>query len=141
MNTRVPEIQVTKDRIRINEIKTRGINVHHIPIGVTFFYIEGISVPIIDANAKEEKLSTAKITMFINIFNDLCGMTTFGCLEIESTEILECTQIAFEKAKEITELIRHRWANKNEYSLLDIGIQNVGGHQARGKQSGVKKEQ
>jgi exosome complex component RRP45 len=132
MNTRVPDIQVTKDKIRINELKTRSINVHHIPIAVTFFYIEGISDPIIDANAKEEKLSTAKVTMFVNIFKDLCGMTTFGCLEVESNEILECSEIAFEKAKEITELIRHRWANKNEYSLLDIGMQN-NAHVLKGK--------
>lgn len=86
------------------------MNVHHIPIGITFFYIEGLAQPIVDANAKEEKLATAKVTMFVNIFKDLCGMTTFGCLEVGPEDILRCSEVACEKAKELTNMIRESWA-------------------------------
>mgnify|MGYP001578798614 CR=1 FL=1 len=60
---------MTKDKIKINYEKMRSINVHHIPVCVTFYYIGGIyTAPIIDVNAKEEKLSVARLSVFMNIF-------------------------------------------------------------------------
>jgi exosome complex RNA-binding protein Rrp42 (RNase PH superfamily) len=57
--------------------------VHHIPVCTTFYFISGIENPIIDANAKEEKLAKSRLSICMNIFEDLCGMTTLGFLELD----------------------------------------------------------
>ena len=82
-NTRFPEITISKDKIRINEERTKPLNVHHIPVCNTFYFIENINKPIVDANSKEEKLSTSRLSICMNIFEDLCGMSTFGSLEVD----------------------------------------------------------
>lgn len=83
MNTRLPEVTISRDKIKINEEKIKYLNVHHIPVCTSFYFIEGIDKPIVDANAKEEKLSTSRLSICMNIFEDLCGMSTLGSLEID----------------------------------------------------------
>ena len=82
MNTRLPEVTLSKDKIKINEEKTKSLNVHHIPVCSSFYFLEGMQTPIIDANSKEEKLSNSRLSISMNIFEDLCGMITQGCLEV-----------------------------------------------------------
>ena len=83
MNTRLPEVVISKDRVKINEEKIKYLSVHHIPVCTTFYFINGIPNPIIDANAREEKLSNSRLSICINIFEDLCGMSTLGSLEVD----------------------------------------------------------
>ena len=60
----------------------------------TFYYIEGVDQPIVDANSKEEKLTIARLSIIMNVFEDLCGMSTFGCLEIDPGQIISQTKLA-----------------------------------------------
>lgn len=123
MNTQLPEVLITKDRIKINHEKLRSLNVHHTPVCVTFYYLEGLNQPIIDANSKEEKLSIARLSIIMNVFGDLCGMNTFGCLEVDAKEIKKRTEKALEETKRITNVIRGRWKEKGNFSgLLDFRI-------------------
>ena len=39
--------------------------------------------PIVDANAKEEKLAKSRLSICMNVFEDLCGMNALGCLEVD----------------------------------------------------------
>ena len=39
MNTRMPEVTISQDKVRINEEKLRYLNVHHIPVCTTFYFI------------------------------------------------------------------------------------------------------
>jgi len=59
------------------------VNVHHIPVCTTFYYIPGIEEPIIDATSKEERLATARLSICMNVFEDVCGMQTLGQLEVD----------------------------------------------------------
>lgn len=113
MNTRLPEVTISKDKININEEKVKYLNVHHIPICTTFYFIDGIEQPIIDANAKEEKLAKSRLSICMNIFEDLCGMSTLGCLEVDAQTIIQCSKIALTKTKELTNIIREGFANRN----------------------------
>jgi exosome complex RNA-binding protein Rrp42 (RNase PH superfamily) len=74
----------------------RNLNVHHIPVCTSFYFIDGVSAikPIVDATAKEEKLAKSRLSICMNIFEDLCGMTTLGSLEVSPKILLGCTQIA-----------------------------------------------
>lgn len=86
MNTRLPEVTMAgPSKIRINEEKLRNLNVHHIPVCTSFYFVEGLSStrPIVDATAKEEKLAKSRLSICMNIFEDLCGMSTFGSLEVD----------------------------------------------------------
>jgi exosome complex component RRP45 len=94
MNTKVPEVAVSKDKIKVDYEKVRYLNVHHVPVCSTFYYLEDVEKPVIDANGKEEKLAIAKLSIVTNIFSDLCGMTTFGCLEVGPNDIKTCISIA-----------------------------------------------
>ena len=41
-NTRLPEVTMIRDRIRINDEKLKYLNVHHIPISTTFYFMEDL---------------------------------------------------------------------------------------------------
>ena len=58
--------------------KVHPINVHHMPICTTFYFIPGSENPIVDATAKEERLATARLSICMNVFEDVCGMQTLG---------------------------------------------------------------
>jgi len=38
--------------------------------------------PIVDVNSTEEKLCQSRLSIVLNSYGDLCGMTTLGALEI-----------------------------------------------------------
>jgi exosome complex RNA-binding protein Rrp42 (RNase PH superfamily) len=42
MNTRLPEVTLSKDKIKVNEEKFKNLNVHHIPVCTSFYLIEGL---------------------------------------------------------------------------------------------------
>jgi exosome complex component RRP45 len=85
-NTRLPEVSMKQDQISVSNQPERQhyINVHHIPVCTTFYYIPSIEEPIIDANSKEERLATARLSICMNVFEDVCGMQTLGQMEVDS---------------------------------------------------------
>lgn len=48
-NTRLPEVSMKGDSIFVSRDKQHFLNVHHIPVCSTFYFIPGIEEPIIDA--------------------------------------------------------------------------------------------
>jgi len=48
------------------------------PICTSFYYIPTIDHPIVDANSKEERLATARLSICMNVFEDVCGAQTLG---------------------------------------------------------------
>lgn len=74
-NTRLPDVSIRGETIKINMSKpTQYLNVHHIPVCSTFYFIDSETHAIVDANAKEERLATARLSICMNIFEDVCGM-------------------------------------------------------------------
>jgi exosome complex component RRP45 len=79
-NTRLPEVSFKDDKISINRDfdKQTYLNVHHIPVCTTFYWIANLKGVIVDATAKEEKLATARLSICMNVYEDMCGMLTLG---------------------------------------------------------------
>lgn len=44
--------------------------------------LDEVMEPIVDVNSQEEKLCSARLSIVLNAYGDLCGMTTLGALEI-----------------------------------------------------------
>jgi len=85
-NTRLPEVTMSRDKIKINDSKLKYLNVHHIPICTTFYYLKDMpETPVLDVNSKEEKLCTSRLSIVMNTYEDICGMTTLGSLEIDNS--------------------------------------------------------
>ena len=98
---------------------------HHIPVCTSFYYIPGIDQPIVDANSKEERLATARLSICMNVFEDVCGVQTLGQMEVESTQLIECAEKALEISKKVTAIVREAWEHKDQYSLaLNSGNTN-----------------
>jgi exosome complex component RRP45 len=144
-NTRLPEVSMTRDKLKINDSKLKYVNVHHIPISTTFYFMKDIpDTPIIDVTSKEERLCTSRLSIVMNSYEDICGMCTLGALNIASNNqeedgqsdedmavtnplhsaaLFECMEVALKKTKEITEIVRTSWDKKDKhFSLLDIGF-------------------
>ena len=128
-NTRLPEVSMSRDRIRINDEKLKYLNVHHIPVCTTFYFMKDmVDRAVLDVNAKEERLTTSRLSIVMNTYEDVCGITTLGSTEIDNSpdqlQLINYMKIALTKTKEITAIIRNRWENKhNEFSLLDSSKQ------------------
>lgn len=83
-NTRLPEVSMTRDKIRVNDQKLKYLNVHHIPICTTFYFLKDLPEnPVLDVTAKEEKLTTARLSIVMNTYEDICGMSSLGALEVD----------------------------------------------------------
>jgi exosome complex RNA-binding protein Rrp42 (RNase PH superfamily) len=75
---------MSRDIIRVDDSKLKYLNVHHIPVCCTFYFLGDDEVPpIIDASAKEERLSKSRLSIVMNTYEDVCGMSTFGGLDID----------------------------------------------------------
>lgn len=69
-----------RDEIRINDDKTKYMNVHHLPICTTFYFLNDI--PVVDVSTSEEKLSKGRVSVVLNSYGDLCGINSLGALNI-----------------------------------------------------------
>jgi len=121
------------------------LNVHHIPISTTFYFIKDmLDTPIIDVNSKEERLCQSRLSIVMNAYEDICGMCTLGALNLPSTAnedeqyddeddgmavtnplhsaaLFECMKIALAKTKEITKIVRYSWDHRHQqFGLLDL---------------------
>ena len=85
-NTRLPEVTLTREKIMVNDSKLKYINIHHLPICTTFYFLKDLpDTPVLDVNSKEEQLSTSRLSIVMNVYEDLCGMTSLGSLEMENS--------------------------------------------------------
>ena len=85
-NTRVPDVSIVKNQICVNDDKVKHLNVHHLPICTTFYFLGEHEKPVLDVSSMEEKLTKARLSIVVNGYGDLCGMTTLGALSLGQAE-------------------------------------------------------
>lgn len=74
---------MTRDKLKINDSKLKYLNVHHIPISTTFYFMKDLpDDPILDVNSKEERLCNSRFSIAMNAYEDICGMSTLGALNL-----------------------------------------------------------
>lgn len=158
-NTRLPEVSLSKNSIKINTEKVKYLNVHHLPVCTTFYFIsdskakpqpgdEDSELPaFLDASSQEEKLCSARLSIVLNAYGDLCGMSTLGALEIgadradeedleednpdemmalmekgyDMEELMGYLEEAKKVTKNVTKIIREQWDKRAEgFGLLEM---------------------
>ena len=97
------------DDIMVSNTKSNYVNVHHLPICTTFYFIPKVDQPIVDASAKEERLATSRLSICTNMFEDVCGMQTLGQMDLDPMKLLECTRESLVITKTTTKIIRQAW--------------------------------
>jgi len=123
---KLPQVRGKEDSVKILEDKPwKNINVHHMPIPITFYFIDNENNVILDPDLKEEKVTTSRNTVFINVFGDICGIHTQGVLSLSFPTYQECLSIAEKKAKAITLIMREKLKHSEDYMIdnlaLDLG--------------------
>lgn len=71
---------------------------------VTFSFVNE-NLWVLDPLLKEELVSKAKLSITANKFGEICGFHKAGGLPIDPQDILRCTDLALEKATQITQVI------------------------------------
>ena len=95
------------------------LSIMHTPICMTFSFYHGGEVVILDADHKEEQVSEARMVLTANDF-ELCQIAKLGGIPIDPLTLLQCTNIAVAKAKEVNGFITERLAE-------DVTKRDVGG--------------
>jgi exosome complex component RRP45 len=119
-NTRLPEVLMKGDSIFVStdSLKQHFLNVHHIPVCTTFYFVPGISEPIVDAQSKEERLASARLSICVNVYEDICGMQTLGQMEVDPQQMVTSVRDSISIAKKTTALVRSAWEQRHSLPLL-----------------------
>ncbi|XP_066927297.1 exosome complex component RRP45-like isoform X2 [Clytia hemisphaerica] len=109
---RRPDVTVTGHDVTIHSLKEKEpvpLNVHHMPICITFGFIEDEKKGqqlIIDPEEKEESIIDGKLMMAFNIHNEVCCVQMSGGVSVDYEQLLNCGNIAALKAEEITVVLK-----------------------------------
>ncbi|GLD92489.1 hypothetical protein PINS_up001048 [Pythium insidiosum] len=115
MHYRRPEVSVqgsTTTVYRIDEHAAVPLSLHHIPISISFCFIErrddDTAEPIVfmDPTDREERITDGSMTFTFNSFRELCAVHKIGGASISTTEVLRCANIAAARVAELTEFLK-----------------------------------
>ncbi|KAL9643893.1 hypothetical protein ABK040_013304 [Willaertia magna] len=90
------------------------LSIHHFPICCSFCFFESNSDELVTSSTlfsvdpikKEELIASGSMTIALNTHKELCAIQKGGGLALTKEQILECTNIAAVKVKELTELLK-----------------------------------
>ena len=119
---RRPDISVEGEDVTIYTMAERvpvPLSIIHTPICLTFSFYHAGEVVVLDASHREEQVSEASMVLTANDF-ELCQIAKLGGISIDPLTLLQCTNVAVSKAKEVNGLITQKLAE-------DVTKRDVGG--------------
>ncbi|KAN0026887.1 hypothetical protein ACTFIV_007878 [Dictyostelium citrinum] len=108
INFRKPDVTVVGNDATIHSLDEREpvpLSIHHTPISITFGFFPN-EIMIVDPDTKEESVMDGKLSFFVNIHKEICGVSKGGGTSTTIDQVLKCSKIAVIKAAEITQQIR-----------------------------------
>lgn len=118
---RRPDISVAGEDVTIYTMAERvpvPLSIMHTPICLTFSFYHAGDVVVLDASHKEEQVSEASMVLTANDF-ELYQIAKLGGISIDPLTLLQCTNIAVSKAKEVNGLITQKLAE--DATKRDVG--------------------
>ncbi|KAJ1721154.1 3'-5'-exoribonuclease [Coemansia erecta] len=106
---RRPDVTVDGGRAVIHDPRERNpvpLSIHHTPVCVSFAFMgKAGELVVVDPEAREELVQQAAFTVTMNAHKEVCALNKAGGVALGPEQIRRCTQIAVEKAGEITDAI------------------------------------
>ncbi|KAH8719265.1 ribosomal protein S5 domain 2-type protein [Phaeosphaeriaceae sp. PMI808] len=108
---RRPDVLVQGEKTTILSIRERDpipLSILHQPVCVTFSYFSEGEIFLVDANLAEEQVRQGEIIITMNRHGEICQIAKYGGATINPLSMLQCTNIALQKVKEISKFIEQR---------------------------------
>jgi len=80
----------------------------HFPLCVTFSFYAGGETILLDATQLEEQLREGSITISMNRHGEVCQIAKLGGVSVDAVALLNCTNVALAKVKELSTFIREK---------------------------------
>jgi exosome complex component RRP45 len=101
---RRPDVTVTGKNITVHPKSAREpvpLSLHHVPLSVTFAFMDNGVNFVVDPSLKEELVFNGKMTLTLTVQGDLCTINKSGSPAMSPELLLQCTQIAAVKVSEL----------------------------------------
>ncbi|EDV24114.1 uncharacterized protein TRIADDRAFT_14906, partial [Trichoplax adhaerens] len=106
---RRPQVTVVGEDVTIhnrNEKDYIPLNIHHMPLCITFAFFHGNGCMAIDPTDQEEAVMESKLVMALNRHREICTIQFTGGVTLKVDQVLHCCNIALTKANEIIKLVQ-----------------------------------
>jgi exosome complex component RRP45 len=120
---RRPDVIVEGEKATVLSVREREpipLSILHQPLCVTFSYFEDEEVFLVDANLAEEQVRQGEVIITMNRHGEVCQIAKYGGATMDPLAILNCTNIALQKVKELSKLIQKTLDE-------DVAKRNAGG--------------
>lgn len=108
---RRPDVLVEGEKATVLSIRERDpipLSILHQPLCVTFSYFSDGDIFLVDANLAEEQVRNGEVIITMNRHGEVCQIAKYGGATIDPLAMLNCTNIALQKVKEIGKYIQQQ---------------------------------
>nr|DBA28919.1 TPA: hypothetical protein GDO54_009204 [Pyxicephalus adspersus] len=111
---RRPDVSVQGDEVTVYPLEERDpvpLNIHHMPICVSFAFFQQGTYLLVDPSEREERVMDGLLVIAMNKHREICTIQSSGGIMLLKEQVLRCSKIAGVKVAEITELIQKALEN------------------------------
>ncbi|KJE88989.1 polymyositis/scleroderma autoantigen 1 [Capsaspora owczarzaki ATCC 30864] len=90
----------------VREREPLPLSVHHMPLCVTFAFLDDGEHMVVDPTFQEERVAEGYLIVAMNIHREVCAVHKHGSVLLDASQISRCTKIAAIKVAEMTELLQ-----------------------------------
>jgi exosome complex component RRP45 len=108
---RRPDVEIEGEKARVLSVRERDpipLSILHQPICVTFSYFEEGELFLVDANLAEEQVRQGEVIITMNRHGEICQIAKYGGATINPLAMLQCTNVALQKVKELSRFIQQK---------------------------------
>jgi len=105
---RRPDVSVQGEDVTVYTLEERvpvPLSIMHHPLCVTFSFYDGGEVVLVDATLREEQVREGEMVITMNRFGEVCQVAKLGGIAVDALVLLNCTNVALTKVKEITKFV------------------------------------
>lgn len=108
---RRPDVSIEGENVIVYSVREREpvpLSMLHQPFCITFSYFEDGEVVVVDADLAEERVREGEVVVTMNRHGEVCQIVKYGGATVDALSLLNCTNVALGKVKEIDGLVRRR---------------------------------
>ncbi|KFU99141.1 Exosome complex component RRP45, partial [Tauraco erythrolophus] len=111
---RRPDVSVQGEEVTVYTPEERDpvpLNIHHMPICVSFAFFQQGTYLLVDPSEREERVMDGLLVIAMNKHREICTIQSSGGIMLVKEQVLRCSKITAVKVAEITELIQKALEN------------------------------